>query len=108
MKLQTSQGQALRTSRPAVRGLPALSRRPVRVSAIAAPEKQSTPASLNGTSNWQPTSWRSKPVVQQPEYLDKQEVVKACEVGASSGPRPCAGKPVWVTEKSSPDERLDN
>lgn len=70
MRLQRSQGLQARPRRSAV----------VSVRAIA--EQVEVPSALkSGGSSWKPTSWREKPALQQPDYLDKAEVAKACEVG---------------------------
>ncbi len=70
MRLQRSQGLQARPRRSAV----------VSVRAIA--EQVEVPSALkSGGSSWKPNSWREKPALQQPDYQDKAEVAKACEVG---------------------------
>ncbi|GIL45889.1 hypothetical protein Vafri_3014 [Volvox africanus] len=92
MKLQMSQPQGVR-ARPCAGVLRVHSRRPaVSVSAIASEPRLVVPASLQGASTWSSTSWRSKPALQQPEYLDQSEVVKACEEIARMPPLIFAGE----------------
>ncbi len=63
-------------------GLQARPRRSAVLSVRAVAERVEVPNTLKaGGSSWKPNSWREKPALQQPDYLDKPEVAKAVEVG---------------------------
>jgi 3-deoxy-7-phosphoheptulonate synthase len=59
---------------------------------VAAVAEQSLSASLKGAAEWGPTSWRSRPVQQQPNYPDPAAVQKACGEIATMPPLIFAGE----------------
>lgn len=69
-----------------------ISRRRLNVVNTIAPE-QLSPASLNGASSvWTPSSWRKRPVVQQPQYPNEAEVKQAVDEIAMLPPLIFAGE----------------